>query len=394
MSLYLESPTELILEIPQTVRSQADQHSQQGASSSAQWQLFLNHLSLQTVLPWLRSEYFPQAAAFPNGGDLANVWAFVNGAGIQVGAKRLVLLPDRSLDTAELVVPQEWVDAPDWLGDYFLAVQVNLDEGCVAVWGYATHAMLKTQGRYDADDRTYHLDRDFLVSDISVLWVVQQLAPHEVTQAAIAPLATVEAVQAENLLQRLGNSINPRLEVPFSLWGTLITQDAWRQRLYQLQQNSSVNSTQANLQQTLQQSVTRFGQWLQNQFETGWQTLEELQLQPAIALRDGEETVEIVRRVKALRLADQVVLLLVAITPEVDQRVMVQVQLRPIAGVDCLPEDLALSLVTPEGEIVQTVQARSADNVIQLQRFRCPIETAFAVQVTLAQTTVVESFLA
>ncbi|MGI0491854.1 DUF1822 family protein [Alkalinema pantanalense CENA528] len=394
MSLYLESPTELILAIPQTVRSQAEQQSQRGVSVAVQWQLFLNHLSVQTILPWLRSEYFPQAAAFPNGVDLSNVWAFVNGAGIQLGAKRLVLLPDRSLDTAELVVPQEWVDASDWAGDYFLAVQVNLDDGCLGVWGYATHAMLKTHGRYDADDRTYHLDRDFLVSDIAVLWVVQQLAPNEVTQAAIAPLATVEAVQAENILQRLGNSSNPRLEIPFQLWGALITQASWRQRLYQLQYNTVGNSLLTNLQQTFQESVTRLGQWLQNQFETGWQTLEELQLQPAIALRDGEEAVEIVRRVKALRLAEQVVLLLVAITPEADQRVMVQVQLRPIAGVDCLPEDLALSLVTPEGEVVQTVQARSADNVIQLQRFRCPIETAFAVQVTLAQTTVVESFLA
>ncbi|MBD2327531.1 DUF1822 family protein [Alkalinema sp. FACHB-956] len=394
MSLHLESPTELILAIPQTVRSQAEHQSQGSTDTAGQWRLFLNHLSLQTILPWLRSEYFPQATAFPNVSNPSNVWAWVNGAGIQVGQKRLILLPDRSVDTSELVVPQEWVDAPDWLGDYFLAVQVNLEESCVDLWGYATHEMLKTHGRYEADDRTYHLDREFLVSDISVLWVVQQLAPNEVTQAAIAPLATVEAVQAENLLQRLGNATNPRLEIPFSLWGSLITQDVWRQRLYQLRQNFSVDSIQANLQQTLQQSITRLGQWFQNQFETGWQTLEELQLQPAIALRDGEETVEIVRRVKALRLADQVVLLLVAITPEADQRVMVQIQLRPIAGVDCLPENLALSLVTPEGETVQTVQARSADNVIQLQRFRCPIETAFAVQVTLEQTTVMESFIA
>jgi len=47
------------------------------------------------------------------------------------GTTRLEL-PER--DLTKRMVPQEWVDIPEWAADYYLAVQVNPDSGWLRIW--------------------------------------------------------------------------------------------------------------------------------------------------------------------------------------------------------------------------------------------------------------------
>ncbi|KAM3090642.1 DUF1822 family protein [Phormidesmis sp. 146-12] len=373
----MQTLTQLQLEILPDVQSESWQVAQSCTTVTAQWNTYLNQVSLSTFLPWLRSHYAPQASLHPS------LWNFVNGTAITLGDrlnnKRLILIPDKTIDTSELRIPQEWIDLTNWAGDYYLAVQVNPDEGWVRVWGYTTHEQIKAIATYDERDRTYCLDAQDLIQDLTVLWVVRQLNPTEVTQAAIAPLPTIQPAQADNLLQRLTNPalLQARLEVPFALWGALLERADWRQRLS--------GSTSRRVQ---------LGQWLQNVFEEGWQSLESLlgRDEFAVNLRQVELSEAAVRRVKLLNLSDRALLLLVTLEPEADGRIGVRSQLRSRDASFNLPANLQLSLISSMGEMIQSVQSRPQDDVIQLRRFRSALGTQFSLQVAIDDTVITEDF--
>lgn len=224
----------LWLELSETDITGAWQRSQSFSSNSGCWNAYLNQICLNAVLSWLREEYDAGANVWLSA-TLPSIWEVVNGSAITLDKTRFVLVPTETIDLSELRVPQEWVDIPGWAADYYLGVQVNPDEGFVRIWGYATSQQLKQKASYQAQDRTYCLDEDDLISDISVLWVARQLCREEVTRSEIAPLPSIPLAQAENLIARLGNPdvVNPRLALPFELWGALLEHGGWRQRLYQ-----------------------------------------------------------------------------------------------------------------------------------------------------------------
>lgn len=260
-------PEQLSLEIPPFSQAQELQFS----TSGARWRASLNQMCLDAFLPWLREEQVrceisTQIAALPS------FWEFVNGTAIDCDSMRLVLIPTTAIDLGELRVPQEWVDIPSWVADYYIAVQVNPNGGWVTILGYTTHRTLKTLGVYDAGDRAYCLDENDLTQDINVLWIARQLCPEEVLRGEVATLPMLPLAQAENLLERLGNPavVFPRLAVPFELWGALLEHGGWRQRLYERRQGLS---EQWSVGQWLQAGVSNLAQQL------GWE-ITPMQLAP------------------------------------------------------------------------------------------------------------------
>lgn len=389
MSFALEPLTELSLDIPATIQQSCWEAAQAASSPRGQWNAYLNRICLETVLPWLQADMAPTAIAVPAVTDVR--LELVPGTAISLGDKRLILVPHTTLDTRELLVPQEWVDIPTWAGDYFLGIQVDPDEAHLRVWSYTTHHHLKTLGEYDDRDRAYSLDAFALVTDLSVLGVVQQLAPHEPTQANLAPLPVLSATEAEALLAQLSapEALNPRLEIPFAQWGVFIANENLLHRLGELRRGSPAEAAVP--------PITQLQQWLQNVAQVGWQTLEGFLSQApdlAVNLRQTADLSDAtIKRVKLLNVTEQPVLLVVALEPEPDDRVGIRVQLRASNRTVCLAENLTLSLLQRNGGIVQSVQARSHDNIIQLKRFKCAPGTEFRLQVAIANQTHTEDFV-
>ncbi|HAA28483.1 MAG TPA: hypothetical protein DCE56_13375 [Cyanobacteria bacterium UBA8553] len=265
-------PLELYLEISPTAQNQAWQQSQSFSTAGSRYQAYLNQLCLSAVLPWLQEEYEQKAHPWPSTPALPSFWEVVNGTAIAIDMTRFILLPSETIDLSELRVPQEWIDIPSWAGDYYLAVQVEPDDRWVRVWGYSTHQQLKMKGSYEVSDRTYHLTSDHLIQDINILWVARQLCPDETTRQAITPLTTLPLVQAENLLQRLGNPAitEPRLAVPFELWGALLEHGGTRKRLYEQRMGLP---EQWSIQKWLRTGVSDFAQqlsWGRIEFQQGF----------------------------------------------------------------------------------------------------------------------------
>lgn len=273
--------TQIWLEFSAQQQNQAWENSRYFSLPSSRWNAYLNQICLTTVLPWLQEEYAPKAKVWPNNPALPSFWEVVNGTAIVLDDTRFVLIPSEAIDQSELRVPQEWVNIPSWVADYYLAVQVNPDDRCVVIWGYATHKQLK-QGFYDLSDRTYSLPQEKLILDLNVLWVARQLAKEEITRAEVTPLAILPQAQAENLLQRLGNPaiIEPRLAVPFELWGALLEHGGTRQQLYSRRMGFPEQQSIVNWLRT---GVSEIAQ------KIGWKKIE---LQPDFAGARGAELTE------------------------------------------------------------------------------------------------------
>ncbi|MFQ4141126.1 DUF1822 family protein [Chlorogloeopsis sp. ULAP02] len=274
------SPQELILEIPVEVQNQAWLTSQYFSHSASCYQAYLNKLCLSVILPWLQQNFTTQAKPWTSTTALPSFWELVNGCAISVDDMRLILVPSEAIDNSELRVPQEWIDIPSWVGDYYLAVQVEPDDRYIRIWGYCKHEQLKIHGNYDASDRTYSLDGNDIIGDISVLAVVRELYLQEHTRSSIQPLPTLSPQQARNLIAHLGKPeiITPRLEMPFQLWGALIEHGGWRQSLYQRRLGLP---EQWSVLQWLESRVSQLAHQL------GWNSLN-LQLNPAGARSVGE----------------------------------------------------------------------------------------------------------
>jgi hypothetical protein len=269
---------DLLLTLPEADSQQIWRQTQSFAIPHDRWNAYLNQLCVTALLPWLREES-PQTKIATNTTARSSIWSLVNGTAFTLDGLRLVVMPTEAIDHDELRIPQEWVDLPSWAADYYLAVQVEPDEGWVKVWGYTTHHTLKTRGHYDADDRTYSLSEDDLISDLNILWLSRELNLPEPTRADVAPLPALSLEQANNLLDRLANpAIEPRLAVPFHLWGALLEHGGWRQQLSQRRQGLPA---QTSVLQWLQTGVSALAQQL------GW---EQIELQPALSGARGSET--------------------------------------------------------------------------------------------------------
>lgn len=387
MVFLYSSPTELVLEIKSSIRSQSDRQSQP-IPHEGRWNAYLNALSVQTVLSWLQADYSSDAQIWL-ADELPNLWGVVNGAAIEVGDKRFILVPNRQLDTGEFVVPQEWIDIPTWAGDYFLAIQIDPAGEWLRVWGYTTHTQLKTLGKYNSSDRTYTLDATQLVEDITALSVIYQLNPNEQTQAAIQPLSALTNSQMQALLQRLNSReiAQIRCALPFSQWGSLLMQPDTRQRLYELWRSPH----------PLYNTATNLANWLQQQFEESWRSLDWFKAQPQLAysLRQSTNTTEICRARSIHLSAEHEATLVVLIEPQgmPDENRPPEIRVRLYPGDRPFPDNLTLALLTEMGEPVQSVQASEQAEFIQLKRFRCRFGTSFRIQIAIDQPIFTELFV-
>lgn len=370
------------LEIPETVHEAAWQRP--NASGGDRLQAYLNQVCLQTVLPWLQEKSgLVPAVRTAN----PTLWEWVNGCAIDLGNTRLILIPTEAMDKSELRVPQEWVDIPAWVGDYYLAVEVDTDEQWLNVWGYTTHSMLKSTGEYDDSDRTYSLNGGDVIQDLTVFWVMQQLAA-EPTRAAVPSLSRLTATQAEGLIEQLADSTWPRLEASFAEWGALLASSTWLRQLCDRRHQLIVDApTPVNL-----------SGWLQNVFGTGWQTIADLfGTEPTLefSLRREDEPEFFVQRAKRIQLsAETDVLLVVRLDPEMDQRQRIWIQVLPWQGTPYLPEQLSVELLSATGAVLQSVQAGSQSHYVQLRRFKCAAGTPFCLQIASAAGRVIEEFVA
>ncbi|XGV98356.1 MAG: DUF1822 family protein [Leptolyngbya sp. BL-A-14] len=262
--MNLMNPNQIYLELPPPPPIPPSAYSTAAAQQRAQ----MNQQCLGAFQSWLQAEFNRTAQVSPHVAALPSIWEVVNGTAVTFDQLRLVLLPTVAIALDELRVPQEWTDIPSWIADYYLAMQVDPEQGWIQMHGYTSHQQLKAKGRYEANDRTYTLAVDDLWQDINGLWIAQEFQTQATLRATVAPVPQLSLVQANQLLERLGNPTLtfPRRAVPFPLWAALLAHGSWRQALYERRQG---RSDRGSVMQWIQTGLSAFAQqldWRQREF--------------------------------------------------------------------------------------------------------------------------------
>lgn len=376
MSFYDLTPNHIWLEIPQSLScSDITTDSTAPQIDSIQG---LNQICEAVVLPYLR-EYFPKAHVSDCQQDL---WQLgINGIGIESGSIRLVCLPSIAWDLDGLQVEQEWVDSPELVADYFVAVQVDLEEGILRLWGVTTHKALKEQGQFIPRNRTYTLERDHLTETLSMLWMQQKYFPETQLRGEVAALTAPsldELTQAWDLLRTSLPPFTAR-RIGFNTWASILGNVQWRQHAISLLQ-----------QQPPMPQAIQLSQWLNHQFEQGWQAINEL-IAPQLvgAFMDTQ-----IKRAKLIDLGVELagcqVSLMMTISAT-ESGINLQASVYPTGERLTLPPNLHLKILTDAGEVFKEVISRSDDEFIRY-RFDATKGDLFTIQVCLGTASVSEGF--
>jgi hypothetical protein len=329
--------TQLTLYIPDAIDEQAWQSASRASNVDERWNIYLNQLLRQVLIPELQIDWPMLRLA-----DASPEAAAINGVMVELNQKKMVLIPSRTIGDREVLIPQAWIDSPNHRGDYFISIQINPDEQLLTCSGYVTHQMVQARASYDQNSNCYELDSAYLIPDLAALWVIQQVNPMEVTQAAV------------------------------------------------------VSTFSERLTTAAAQITTQLGNWLNQQVDAGWQSLtallgEEQAMAYAWATRQnstiGNNTIDrpTTTQAKAFSLSDRTLILLITLEQEEDGRTAIQIQLRTDNPETLLPPESQLELRSASGAVMQTVTARDADEAILLPRFRAVPGTAFSLHLSVAQ---------
>ncbi|NEQ30756.1 MAG: DUF1822 family protein [Leptolyngbya sp. SIO4C5] len=375
MSLGFENPVQPVLALPPDLA--VWQQCQSLAEPAERWRRYLHQIGLAALRPWFQEEFGSPVHGWP-AADAWNICQVVDGLALTLGQRRIVVLLSETIDTARVQVPQEWIDIPGWTADYYVAAHVDVDAQRLVLWGYAPYTQVKTQGAYEPRDRTYSLSDIDLIQDFSVFWVAQQLEQPQTVSIPALPL--LPAAQAESLIERLAGVVEPRLEIPFGQWGALLSQERWRQQLWQRRQGIV---------------PVDLSRWVSQLFEPGWRSLESLLPQtPALGFRSAAMSNEAISRGKPIVLdpARGELVLVLRVTPAGDRR-RISIQLFPLQDT-LLPSGVILGLELPDtARQLQTVQAGEQDNYIQIPSFHCPTGQRFRVSLQLGDAILRENFI-
>jgi Protein of unknown function (DUF1822) len=238
MELEIErsNSTQVNLQIPVELQRDGWHRSQQQHTSANQWQGYLNYLCLSVCLPWLANSFSGQIQSWNLDREAVSFWELVEGSIVAVGEYKLCLLPHTSCDRRELRVPREWVEIPDAIADYYLAVQIDLDAQRAIVWGYTTHQRISELGEYDDLDRMYSVGAEDLIQDLSILQLTEQLSPLQPTRGKVDPLEQISHTQANYYMTTWSSDrfAIPRLEIgeaDFPDWLSFLSNESWRHQL-------------------------------------------------------------------------------------------------------------------------------------------------------------------
>jgi Protein of unknown function (DUF1822) len=376
-------PQTLWLEILPADIDRATPNSQLYTNPTGTNNALLSQLCLDKFQTWLSDREIANRVSL-TADELTQIWDVVSGGAIEIDRTRIILIPTDLLDRDELRVPQEWVDLPTWLGDYYLGVQIDLASGLMNISGFISHRSLKQQGRYSSLDRSYSIDLDSLVPDLDLLWLAAELELAERTIVDELPSIALES--ALELIQQLSepSPYSPRLKLDFESWGAVLNNPSLRSQLYQ--------TRLSRMEIDCAPTPIQLGAWLRQEFTNaiahGWQNYQ------AVPTRAPNQAIEQSKLVNLqIDLQQETVVLLIGIIPESNDRIRVLVRVHPAIGARYLPPQLQLSYLDETGVSLRTVIARTNDDFIQLPAYTCPIGMEFNLQLQLGTARSIERFV-
>jgi Protein of unknown function (DUF1822) len=154
----------------------------------------------------------------------------VTGFVLTVATIRIAFIPSEESDYSGFEIEQEWVDLSNWVADYYVPIQVDLESKLLHLWGFISHRDVKEQGEFDRIARTYIIDRQYLSDDLEDLWLMCELlasgemSPEQGEIPVLPELLPHTAQVTIEALRQHDSIFSPRLSLSFAQWGGILNQ--------------------------------------------------------------------------------------------------------------------------------------------------------------------------
>jgi hypothetical protein len=363
------TPDSIWLEIPADIQEDSWAKSATFTDASIRQRFYINYLCQKIVLAYLQSE-MPSATLVENQEDF---WQLgVNGFAVKLGEKLVIVIASETLDIEAMEIPQEWVDIPQLIGDYYLAVQVNTAESYLRIWGSTTHKDIKEKGQYLKRNLNYSLLRNQVQSGLNSfdLWREYESQSVKIKQEKTEQKLSLDRLTT--LLDILANPqlIFPRKAITFEEWSAVIVNSNWRKILITRRQKSPVKLTN----------------WFAHNFPIDWQSILDFSSLPLVPAFKNTE----IKRIKDLgvELLGNPLALMITIG-KVKEGFSIQASVYPTEEKNTLPPKLKLSILTETGQVFREVSAGDNDEFIRY-RFDAELGDKFFIEVTLESAIVTE----
>lgn len=231
-----------------------------------EWLVDERGLAIKSVFPYREGAEYLEFVA-----------SLVDGFCLQIGGVKVVFIPSDNLDIAEIEIPQEWVDLPNWQGDYYVPIRVGIEgnKQFLHLWGFISDEKVRKIGKLNSMFRHYYIQGKEINSELDILWM-------DLPKAQIKPAFQEISIEqiAENIsrLVRDKEIFSRRLHLSFEKWGSILNKDEYLQQYYRMDIDSD--------RQNIATKRLDLSAWLNDvvaNVELGWQTIETLLSPPRVA---------------------------------------------------------------------------------------------------------------
>ncbi|MBL1208910.1 DUF1822 family protein [Geminocystis sp. GBBB08] len=254
---------ELKIQLSDEIKRETWQQIKQLSNEVASYRGYLNLLARKTFISWLNLMLETNILDTWQLENNLSIWEFVNGNAIDIDSNRIILIPTETQDKTEIDIPEEWLKIPDWVGNYYVAVEVNIEENYLNFWGYTSYEDLQTHGKLDSFNHTVDFPVEYLENDLNLMCLEYEYGWDMIPQIESLPLLSPQ--QKENLFKEIKDNLSPRLLGNFNQWLSFISNSQTRYQLFCSRQSINLS------------------QWFKGENEStltkGWQTLTELMQQ-------------------------------------------------------------------------------------------------------------------
>jgi hypothetical protein len=189
----------------------------------------INRLCHTSVSEYLKNLGLVVKSVFPSQGlFLPFTIEPINGFVLSIAGVRVAFIPSLNLDLMSFEVQREWVALSNWVADYYVPIQVDLESNFLHLWGFISHTYLLERSTLDPYFQSYEVAGIALIDDLDSLWVTCHLvanntiAPERVKMPSLPVLSELELERAIDRLQQHQSTFSPRLVLPFEQWGAIL----------------------------------------------------------------------------------------------------------------------------------------------------------------------------
>jgi hypothetical protein len=235
-----------------------------------EWLVEERGFKIKSVFPCLEAEAYLEFVA-----------SLVNGFCLQIEGVKVVFIPCDNSDIEEMEIPQEWVDLPNWQGDYYVPIRVGNkgNKQFLHLWGFISDEKVRQVGKLESMFRDYHVRGEEINGELDILWMDLPKARVKPVFKKLPPEQIAENISS---LVRDEEIFSRRLHLSFEKWGSILNEDEYLRQYYQMNIESdrqSITTKRLDLSAWLNDVVANV--------ELGWQTIEALLGPPQFASVQG-----------------------------------------------------------------------------------------------------------